>query len=146
MPRPVSLVRCPRVSPSPSRSPGWPAAALTTTSSKMLCSCVSICTITPAFPGCPARPGSDSSSGNIGAEGRRPPEETVAPRRRFLSQRFTWSVPSRAQPTAGTCTEDGKGPVRAVCKPRRNQRRRQKVPSVEKGGPQAGRERPQTEP
>ena len=55
LPGPGFLSRCPRATPSPSHRPGSLAVPLTTTSSKMLCSCVSIWTISPAFLGHQAR-------------------------------------------------------------------------------------------
>ncbi|XP_072689999.1 ectonucleotide pyrophosphatase/phosphodiesterase family member 3 isoform X3 [Canis lupus baileyi] len=65
---------CPSLPQTPPRRP---AAPLTTTSSKMLCSCVSICTIAPARPGRwargPVRPKLRELTGR-GAEARKKPQ------------------------------------------------------------------------
>lgn len=78
LPGPSFLSRCPRATPSPSHRPGSLAVPLTTTSSKMLCSCVSIWTISPAFLGhqarCPGQTRDPAMEGQRAADACRKPQ------------------------------------------------------------------------
>lgn len=130
----------PRRPASPPRPPlAWTRALpLTTTSSKMLCSCVSICTIASASLRRPARgPGQARARGRDargGGDGRR-------------SRRVDGVAPhsgSRKRP--GLRGSAGKWQVLADYQTPRNQGRSLMVPPEGKGGSQAGPKRPQVEP
>lgn len=99
VPRSAAPVRPPRPPAS-----GIPGAPLTTTSSKMLCSCVSICTMAPALlgarlaAGCQAR--APETDRRRGGDARRNPQVVRVALRLKHSAIFC-----AAQPTAGPCTE-----------------------------------------